>query len=86
MTIEDNFGVQSTSVPNDSAINVTTNNTFTQLTGTAPNVNSQTTKTVKIIATDKSNNQARAQFNVVIKPLKDKYTVTTSATNANQFV
>ncbi|WP_458127428.1 hyperosmolarity resistance protein Ebh [Staphylococcus epidermidis] len=83
MTIEDNFGVQSTSVPNDSAINVTTNNTFTQLTGTAPNVNSQTTKTVKIIATDKSNNQARAQFNVVIKPLKDKYTVTTSATNAN---
>ncbi|SLF33542.1 ECM-binding protein homolog [Mycobacteroides abscessus subsp. massiliense] len=53
MTIEDNFGVQSTSVPNDSAINVTTNNTFTQLTGTAPNVNSQTTKTVKIIATDK---------------------------------
>ena len=46
-------------------------------------ITSQTTKAVKVIATDKSNNQTEQSFNVLIKPLKDKYHVTSSSTIQN---
>ena len=83
MTVTDNYGVQSVSIPQTSDIAVSKNNSNTEITGTAPNVTSQTTKAVKVIATDKSNNQTEQSFNVLIKPLKDKYHVTSSSTIQN---
>ena len=83
MTVTDNYGVQSVSISQTSDIAVSKNNSNTEITGTAPNVTSQTTKAVKVIATDKSNNQTEQSFNVLIKPLKDKYHVTSSSTIQN---
>ena len=81
ISVSDNYGVQSVSIPNDSGIRVSISNNNTQVSGTAPNVTSVTNKSVKVTAIDKSNNQIIEQFNVLLKPLKDKYRLTTSSTN-----
>lgn len=79
----DNYGIKSVSVPNDSGISVNLINNNTQISGVAPNVTSETTKTIKLNITDKSDNQNTGQLNVLIKPLKDKYRITSSITNHN---
>lgn len=83
MTVSDNFGVQSVTVPSDSGIAVTKNNSNNEVSGTAPNVTTETTKAVKVTVTDKSNNTTSQTFNVLIKPLKEKYRVTSNSTDLN---
>lgn len=83
ITANDNFGIQSVTVPSTSQITGTVDNNNQRFTGTAPNVTATTTKTVNLIATDTSGHTAATLFNVVVKPLKDKYRLSTSSTSAN---
>lgn len=83
ITANDNFGVQSVTVPNTSQITGTVDNNHQHVSATAPNVTSATTKTINLLATDTSGNTATTSFNVTVKPLRDKYRVGTSSTAAN---
>lgn len=83
ITANDNFGVQSVTVPNTSQITGTVDNNNQHVSATAPNVTSATTKTINLLATDTSGNTATTSFNVTVKPLRDKYRVGTSSTAAN---
>ncbi|HDK7683561.1 TPA: hyperosmolarity resistance protein Ebh [Staphylococcus aureus] len=83
ITANDNFGVQSVTVPNTSQITGTVDNNNQHVSATAPNVTSETTKTINLLATDTSGNTATTSFNVTVKPLRDKYRVGTSSTAAN---
>lgn len=83
ITANDNFGIQSVTVPSSSQITGTVDNNHRQVSLIAPNVTSVTTKTINLLATDTSGNTATTSFNVLVKPLKDKYRVTTSATTNN---
>lgn len=83
ITANDNFGIQSVTIPTSSQITGTVNNNHSQVSVVAPNVTTTTTKTINLIATDTSGNTAATSFNVVVKPLKDKYRVSTSATISN---
>lgn len=83
ITANDNFGIQSVTVPTSSQITGTVDNNHRQVSLIAPNVTSVTTKTINLLATDTSGNTATTSFNVLVKPLKDKYRVTTSATTNN---
>ena len=49
ISVSDNYGVQSVSIPNDSGIRVSISNNNTQVSGTAPNVTSVTNKSVKLL-------------------------------------
>lgn len=83
ITANDNFGVQSVTVPNTSQITGTVDNNHQHVSATAPNVTSATSKTINLLATDTSGNTATTSFNVTVKPLRDKYRVGTSSTAAN---
>lgn len=83
ITANDNFGVQSVTVPNTSQITGTVDNNHQHVSATAPNVTSATNKTINLLATDTSGNTATTSFNVTVKPLRDKYRVGTSSTAAN---
>ncbi len=83
ITANDNFGVQSVTVPTTSQITGTVDNNHQHVSATAPNVTSATTKTINLLATDTSGNTATTTFNVTVKPLRDKYRVGTSSTAAN---
>lgn len=83
ITANDNFGVQSVTVPNTSQLTGTVDNNHQHVSATAPNVTSATNKTINLVATDTSGNTATTSFNVTIKPLRDKYRVGTSSTAAN---
>lgn len=83
ITANDNFGVQSVTVPNTSQITGTVDNNHQHVSATAPNVTSATNKTINLVATDTSGNTATTSYNVTIKPLRDKYRVGTSSTAAN---
>lgn len=83
ITANDNFGVQSVTVPTTSQITGTVDNNHQHVSATAPNVTSATTKTINLLATDTSGNTATTSFNVTVKPLRDKYRVGTSSTAAN---
>ncbi|MEI1984637.1 hyperosmolarity resistance protein Ebh [Staphylococcus aureus] len=83
ITANDNFGVQSLTVPNTSQITGTVDNNHQHVSATAPNVTSATSKTINLLATDTSGNTATTSFNVTVKPLRDKYRVGTSSTAAN---
>lgn len=83
ITANDNFGVQSVTVPNTSQITGTVDNNHQHVSATAPNVTSATNKTINLVATDTSGNTATTSFNVTVKPLRDKYRVGTSSTAAN---
>lgn len=83
ITANDNFGVQSVTVPNTSQFTGTVDNNHQHVSATAPNVTSATNKTINLVATDTSGNTATTSFNVTIKPLRDKYRVGTSSTAAN---
>lgn len=78
LTLTDNFGIKNVTVPNDSQIPMNVLNHST-LSGVAPNVSTPTSKQVKVKVTDGSDNETTAVFNVLIKPLKDKYSVMTIA-------
>ena len=82
LTLTDNFGIKNVIVPNDSQINMAVSNNST-LSGIAPNVDTPTSKQVKVKVTDGSDNEATAVFNVLIKSLKDKYSVMTTADQAH---
>ncbi len=79
ITANDNFGVQSVTVPNTSQITGTVDNNHQHVSATAPNVTSATSKTINLLATDTSGNTATTSFNVTVKPLRDKYRVGTSS-------
>ncbi|HHE7653634.1 TPA: hyperosmolarity resistance protein Ebh, partial [Staphylococcus aureus] len=83
ITANDNFGVQSVTVPTTSQLTGTVDNNHQHVSATAPNVTSTTNKTINLVATDTSGNTATTSFNVTIKPLRDKYRVGTSSTAAN---
>ncbi|MDF4062527.1 hyperosmolarity resistance protein Ebh [Staphylococcus aureus] len=83
ITANDNFGVQSVTVPTTSQITGTVDNNHQHVSATAPNVTSATSKTINLLATDTSGNTATTSFNVTVKPLRDKYRVGTSSTAAN---
>ncbi|HDC5988070.1 TPA: hyperosmolarity resistance protein Ebh, partial [Staphylococcus aureus] len=83
ITANDNFGVQSVTVPNTSQITGIVDNNHQHVSATAPNVTSATNKTINLLATDTSGNTATTSFNVTVKPLRDKYRVGTSSTAAN---
>ncbi|HEK6720248.1 TPA: hyperosmolarity resistance protein Ebh, partial [Staphylococcus aureus] len=83
ITANDNFGVQSVTVPNTSQITGTVDNNHQHVSAMAPNVTSATSKTINLLATDTSGNTATTSFNVTVKPLRDKYRVGTSSTAAN---
>lgn len=83
ITANDNFGVQSVTVPNTSQITGTVDSNNQHVSATAPNVTSATTKTINLVANDTSGNTATTSFNVTVKPLRDKYRVGTSSTVAN---
>lgn len=78
LTLTDNFGIKNVTVPNDSQITMNVLNHST-LSGVAPNVSTPMSKQVKVKVTDGSDNETTAVFNVLIKPLKDKYSVMTTA-------
>ena len=78
LTLTDNFGIKNVTVPNDSQIPMNVLNHST-LSGVAPNVSTPMSKQVKVKVTDGSDNETTAVFNVLIKPLKDKYSVMTTA-------
>nr|MDI1743625.1 F0F1 ATP synthase subunit gamma [Staphylococcus aureus] len=86
ITANDNFGVQSVTVPNTSQITGTVDNNHQHVSATAPNVTSATNKTINLLATDTSGNTATTSFNVTVKPLRDKYRVGTSSTAAIFFL
>lgn len=73
ITANDNFGVQSVTVPTTSQLTGTVDNNHQHVSATAPNVTSTTNKTINLVATDTSGNTATTSFNVTIKPLRDKY-------------
>lgn len=83
ITANDNFGVQSVTVPATSQLTGTVDNNHQHVSATAPNVTSATNKTINLVANDTSGNTATTSFNVTIKPLRDKYRVGTSSTAAN---
>ncbi|HCV1551599.1 TPA: hyperosmolarity resistance protein Ebh, partial [Staphylococcus aureus] len=83
ITANDNFGVQSVTVPTTSQLTGTVDNNHQHVSATAPNVTSTTNKTINLVATDTSGNTATTSFNVTIKPLRDKYRVGTSSTAVN---
>lgn len=83
ITANDNFGVQSVTVPTTSQLTGTVDNNHQHVSATAPNVTSTTNKTINLVATDTSGNTATTSFNATIKPLRDKYRVGTSSTAAN---
>lgn len=83
ITANDDFGVQSVTVPTTSQLTGTVDNNHQHVSATAPNVTSTTNKTINLVATDTSGNTATTSFNVTIKPLRDKYRVGTSSTAAN---
>ncbi|NFW10173.1 hypothetical protein G0X10_06345, partial [Staphylococcus aureus] len=83
LTANDNFGLQSVTVPTTSQLTGTVDNNHQHVSATAPNVTSTTNKTINLVATDTSGNTATTSFNVTIKPLRDKYRVGTSSTAAN---
>lgn len=78
LTLTDNFGIKNVTVPNDSQIPMNVLNHST-LSGVAPNVSTPMSKQVKVKVTDGNDNETTAVFNVLIKPLKDKYSVMTTA-------
>ena len=78
LTLTDNFGIKNVTVPNDSQIPMNVLN-HSILSGVAPNVSTPMSKQVKVKVTDGSDNETTAVFNVLIKPLKDKYSVMTTA-------
>ena len=78
LTLTDNFGIKNVTVPNDSQIPMNVLNHST-LSGVAPNVSTPMSKQVKVKVKDGSDNETTAVFNVLIKPLKDKYSVMTTA-------
>lgn len=83
ITANDNFGVQSITVPTTSQIAGTVDNNHQHVSATAPNVTSTTNKTINLVANDASGNTAATSFSVTIKPLHDKYRVGTSSTDSH---
>ncbi|MEQ6102251.1 hyperosmolarity resistance protein Ebh [Staphylococcus saccharolyticus] len=79
ITVSDDYGLNTVATTNDSALAMTRNNN--ELIGHAPNVTSSTNKILKIKATDKSGNESIVSFTVNIKPLNEKYKITTSSNN-----
>ena len=79
INVNDNYGLNTVASTSDSAITMTRNNN--ELVGQAPNVTNSTNKIVKVKATDKSGNESIVSFTVNIKPLNEKYRITTSSSN-----
>lgn len=79
INVSDDYGLNTVATTTDSTISMTRNNN--ELSGVAPNTTNTVVKSIKIKATDKSNNETTTSFNVTIKPLNTKYRVSTSATN-----
>lgn len=65
ITANDNFGVQSVTVPTTSQLTGTVDNNHQHVSATAPNVTSTTNKTINLVATDTSGNTATTSFNVI---------------------
>lgn len=78
INVSDNYGIETVATTNDSTITMTRINN--ELTGQAPNVTRTTNKLIKVKAIDKSGNEVTSTFDVIIKPLNEKYNVTTSST------
>ena len=83
ITANDNYALGSVQVAPQSQVNGTVSNNKQTVTLQALNVTSSSDKTVTIVATDTSGNITNQSFNVTVKPLKDKYQVTTNATVGN---
>ena len=83
ITANDNYALGSVQVAPQSQVNGTVSNNNQTVTLQAPNVTSSSDKTVTIVAADTSGNTTNQSFNVTVKPLKDKYQVTTNATVGN---
>ncbi|MDU3969243.1 MAG: hyperosmolarity resistance protein Ebh, partial [Staphylococcus epidermidis] len=79
INVNDNYGLNTVASTSDSAITMTRNNN--ELVGQAPNVTNSTNKIVKVKVTDKSGNESIVSFTVNIKPLNEKYRITTSSSN-----
>ena len=79
----DNYALGSVQVAPNSQVNGTVSNNNQTVTLHAPNVTSSNDKTITLVATDTSGNTTNQSFNVTVKPLKDKYRVTTNATVGN---
>ncbi len=79
INVNDNYGLNTVASTSDSTITMTRNNN--ELVGQAPNVTNSTNKIVKVKATDKSGNESIVSFTVNIKPLNEKYRITTSSSN-----
>ncbi|MGZ9472882.1 hypothetical protein ACXXHH_15570, partial [Staphylococcus epidermidis] len=79
INVNDNYGLNTVASTSDSAITMTRNNN--ELVGQAPNVTNSINKIVKVKATDKSGNESIVSFTVNIKPLNEKYRITTSSSN-----
>ncbi len=83
ITANDNYELRNVTVTPTSQItgNVSNNNQVASF--VVPNVTRTTNKTINLIATDTSGNSTEHSFNIAIKPLKDKYRVSTTSTAQN---
>lgn len=83
ITANDNYALQDVTVAPTSQLTGNVSNNNQQASFTIPNVTSSTSKTINLIATDTSGNSTEHSFNIAIKPLKDKYRVSTTSTAQN---
>ncbi|WP_423156901.1 hyperosmolarity resistance protein Ebh [Staphylococcus warneri] len=83
ITANDNYALGSVQVAPNSQIAGTVSNNNQTVSLQAPNVSTSSDKTITLVATDTSGNTTNQSFNVTVKPLKDKYRVTTNATVGN---
>ncbi len=83
ITANDNYALGSVQVAPNSQIAGTVSNNNQTVSLQAPNVSTSSDKTITLVATDTSGNTTNQSFNVTVKPLKDKYCVTTNATVGN---
>ncbi|WP_435056198.1 hyperosmolarity resistance protein Ebh [Staphylococcus pasteuri] len=83
ITANDNYALQDVTVAPTSQLTGNVSNNNQQASFTIPNVTSSTSKAINLIATDTSGNSTEHSFNIAIKPLKDKYRVSTTSTAQN---
>ncbi|MEJ7293876.1 hypothetical protein, partial [Staphylococcus epidermidis] len=77
ITANDNYALGSVQVAPNSQIAGTVSNNNQTVSLQAPNASTSSDKTITLVATDTSGNTTNQSFNVTVKPLKDKYCVTT---------